>query len=412
MKRALVWLAGLMLLLAAGVLVFQQLWEPGADQRSVPVADSAAQIRQGAYLARAGNCMACHTSRGGPAYAGGRALDTPFGTMYGSNLTPDVATGIGSWSADDFWRAMHNGKSKDGHFLYPAFPYPNYTKVTRADSDALFAHLRTVAPVRQVNRAHALRFPYNQRFLLAFWRTLYFAPGVYQARPASGAQWNRGAYLAQGLGHCSACHAARGMLGGSLGAERLGGSAPGAAGWHAPALGGVADLDQLAQLLHSGVNETRVVAGPMAEVVAESLQYLSGSDVTAMAAYLVTLPGEAASAPVAAVALPEPVLRQGQAIYKAQCASCHGEQGEGVPRAYPPLAGRGQVDRGNAIRVVLNGGYAPGTGGNPRPYGMPPFSATLSDAEVAAVLGYIGSSWGNSGQAIATHEVGRLRSRE
>jgi mono/diheme cytochrome c family protein len=407
-------LAAAVALVLVAVPVFQHLHEPGAGEHAVPVPDRAAQLRQGAYLARAGNCMACHTAADGAPYAGGNALDTPFGTLYGPNLTPDPATGIGAWSADDLWRAMHNGKSRDGRFLYPAFPYPNYTKVTRADSDALYAYLRTLAPVRQANRPPELRFPYNQRALLAFWRTLYFSPGQYQPVAQQSVAWNRGAYLVQGLGHCSACHAARDALGGTLGAERLGGGALGKDGWHALPLGGVRDRRELAELLHTGVSERNAVAGPMAAVVAGSLQYMTLRDVDAIAAYLGTLaqtppPSDAPGAPALAAA--EPALRMGQAIYKAQCATCHGEQGEGAPRAYPRLAGQRALSKNNAIRMVLAGGYAPGTAGNPRPYGMPPFAGELNDTEVAAVVSFVHRSWGNDGALVLPHEVERLRGR-
>lgn len=412
MKRLMMSTLALLLALAGGILAWQHWWEPGSGQRAAVITDRAAQVRQGAYLARAGNCMACHTSAQGAPYAGGKALATPFGTMYGPNLTPDMATGIGSWTADDFWRAMHNGKAKDGRLLYPAFPYPNYTRVTRADSDALYAFMRTLAPVRQPNRAHALRFPYNQRGLLAFWRTLYFSPGEYVPQAQQGARWNRGAYLVQGLGHCIACHATRNALGASLGAERLGGGAAGEQGWHAPALGGVSDPLALAELLQTGVSENGAMSGPMAEVVMGSLQYLAASDVQAVAAYLVTLPAPPpAPAPDAAtLAAAEPVLALGARIYGKQCASCHGEQGEGVPRAYPRLAGQPQAPASNAIRAILNGGFAPATARNPRPYSMPPFAAALSDAEVAAVLSFVRTSWGNRNVPVAVHEVERLRS--
>lgn len=411
MKRVFITAVAVLVLTVVGILVFQNLWEPGSEQREVPVADRAAQLRQGAYLATAGNCMTCHTARGGPAYAGGRALSTPFGTMYAPNLTPEPSTGIGSWSSDDFWRALHNGKSKDGSLLYPAFPYPSYTKVSRADSDAMFAYFRSLAPVRQANREHALRFPYNQRALLAFWRTLYFTPGEYEAQPARDSTWNRGAYLVQGLGHCAACHAPRNALGASLGENRLDGGAVGSQGWHASPLGGPGDVAQLSSLLQHGVSDTNAVYGPMADVVASSLQHLQASDIHAMSSYLVTLP-EPVVAPMASGAPSQAVLQLGSKIYLAQCASCHGEQGEGVARAYPALAPQAPANSSNAIRMVLDGGYAPSTAGNPRPYGMPPFSSVLSDTEIAAVLSYVNASWGNRGAPVPPHAVERLRSAQ
>jgi mono/diheme cytochrome c family protein len=402
-----------LVVLSLTVVVLFQIWhEPGSEQRETVVADRAAQIKQGEYLARAGNCMACHTVKGGAAYAGGEALPTPFGSLFAPNLTPDTSTGIGQWTSDDFWRAMHNGKSKDGRFLYPAFPYPNYTKVTRADSDALFHYLRSLPPVRQQNRDHALRFPYNQRYLLAFWRTLYFSPGEYVPQPAQAASWNRGAYLTQGLGHCSACHAPRNTLGASLSAEKLGGGTVGEQGWHATPLGGVRDVNALSELLMTGVSDGHAVAGPMADVVAGSLQHLTEGDVTAIAEYLVTLPDSTARPTrnsAATLSTATAVLRQGAALYETNCATCHGTQGEGVARVYPRLTGKASLGTDNAIRIVLDGGYSPSTIGNPRPYGMPPFSASLTDAEVAAVLSYVRTSWGNEHMIVVPHQVERLR---
>ena len=171
------------------------------------------QVVRGEYLTAAGDCYACHTVRGSLPYAGGLEIPTPFGTLYTPNITPDPETGIGTWTADDFWRAMHDGRSKDGSFLYPAFPYTNYTKVTREDSDAIYAYLMSVKPVKQKSRPHEMRFPYNQRDLLVGWRTLYFTPGEYQENPKQSKEWNRGAYLVEGLGHCNACHASRNFLG-------------------------------------------------------------------------------------------------------------------------------------------------------------------------------------------------------
>ena len=274
--------------------------------------------------------------------------------------------------------------------------------------------LRTQAPVRQANRAHALRFPYNQRYLLAFWRTLYCTPGEYRLQPQQSVAWNRGAYLVQGLGHCSACHAARDVLGGSLGAQRLAGGTLGDNGWDASPLGGKRDALELAELLHSSVSERSAVYGPMAEVVAGSLQHMTSGDVHGISEYLGGIAREQlpARAPdSAAVAAAQPLLRQGGKIYAAQCASCHGEQGEGVARAYPRLAGKPSMSTNNTIRMVQSGGYAPSTVGNPRPYGMPPFGGVLSDVEVAAVVSYVNRSWGNQGALALPHEVERLRGR-
>lgn len=193
-------------------------------------------LARGAYLARAGNCAACHTVRGGTPYAGGRGIDTPFGTVYSSNLTPDVRTGIGSWSAAEFWRALHNGRSKDGRLLYPAFPYPSYTTVTRPDSDALYAYLHSLPATAQPAPPHALRWPFNQQAALAVWRALYFSPATFQPEPAQSAEWNRGAYLVRGLGHCGACHTARNALGATDTRLDLAGGLIPVQNWYAPSL--------------------------------------------------------------------------------------------------------------------------------------------------------------------------------
>ena len=172
-------------------------------------------VKRGEYLARAGDCIACHTAPEGRIFAGGRAMPTPFGTLYSSNITPDRDTGIGKWTTDDFYKAMHTGRFPDGGLIYPAMPFASYTKVTQADSDAIFAYLKSIAPVSQKNREHDLRFPYNNRQLILGWRTLFFSEGEYKPDPSKSAEWNRGAYLVEGLGHCGMCHSPINALGGS-----------------------------------------------------------------------------------------------------------------------------------------------------------------------------------------------------
>ncbi|MFC5550410.1 c-type cytochrome [Massilia aerilata] len=375
-------------------------------------APTAGNIARGAYLAKAGDCAACHTARGGQAYAGGRAVDTPFGRVMAPNITPDRETGIGAWTADDFWNALHNGIGRDGRLLYPAFPYPNTTKVSRDDADALFAYLRSLPPARQPNQPHALRFPYDSQAALAAWRLLYFKPGVFQAEPARGADWNRGAYLVEGLGHCAACHSPRNQLGAS-GQGLQGGLIP-VLGWYAPSL---ASKDpHLAQLLQTGVSPNGAVYGPMAEVVGRSLQHLSEGDIGAMTAYLGSLPAER-GAPRPAPLPSESLMKLGERIYDRHCVDCHGKDGRGAlgadgAPAYPPLAGNRTLatrEPVNAIRIVLNGGFAPSTKGNPRPYGMPPFSQVLDDAEVAAVVSYVRASWGNAARMVTAPEVNGYR---
>jgi mono/diheme cytochrome c family protein len=422
MKRILIIILAAIVLIPAFVIGLDFVREPGSKETSVPVANPSEQIRTGEYLARAGNCMACHTARGGEPYAGGRAVPTPFGNIFAPNITPDQATGIGQWTSDDFWKALHTGKSKDGSFLYPAFPYPNYTKVTRADSDAMYAYFQTLKPVNQKNKEHELSFPYNQRILLAGWRALYFKPETYRPDPDQSVEWNRGAYLVQGLGHCSACHTSRDALGGTNIKEELGGGMIPVLNWYASPLTsneaglGEWEVKHIADLLKTGISERGVALGPMAEVVSKSLQHLTDTDVNAMAHYLKSLPAtEASPKPAsksASGAEAEKVLKLGSQVYEKHCVECHAENGAGAPPAYPPLAGNRSLtahSAANPIRIVLNGGYAPSTEGNPRPFGMPPFSSVLNDSEVAAVVSYLRNSWGNHGELVSPAEVGRHR---
>ncbi len=423
MKRAVIFLLIAGVIFVVAFLLLLPADDPDDVQRSVPAANADAQIALGKYLALAGNCAGCHTARGGALYAGGRAIETPFGSVYSSNLTPDLKTGLGSWTPENFWRALHNGKSKDGSLLYPAFPYPNYTRVTRADADALFAYLRTLAPVSQANREHALKFPYNNRFLLAGWRALYFKPGVYKPDAGRDTEWNRGAYLVQGLGHCNACHTGRDALGGTnIKSDLAGGMIP-MLNWYAPSLTsdteaglGNWETKQIVDLLKTGVSERGAVFGPMSEVVYMSLQHLTAGDVEAMAGYLKSLPQTAAAAdsvPPVAKKETERVMTLGARLYDEHCADCHAATGAGMPPAYPPLAANRALTMRSAvnpIRMVLNGGFAPGTAGNPRPYGMPPFRPLLNDDEVAAVVSYIRNSWGNRAGLVSPIEVDRYRS--
>jgi mono/diheme cytochrome c family protein len=296
-------------------------------------------IERGRVLALAGNCAGCHTARGGAPYAGGRAIATPFGTVYAGNLTPDAATGLGRWTAGHFWRALHEGRGLDGRRLVPVFPYTETTRITRADSDALFAWLRTLAPVAQAAPAHALRWPYGTQPALAAWRLAFFRAGEWRDDAAQGAEWNRGAYLVNGAGHCVACHGGRNALGATADAGFGGGLVP-TRNWYAPAFtradeASVADwpLDEIVALLRSGVAPRGRASGPMAEVVVQSTQHLPQADLQAMALYLKSLPVSAPPArgvrEAAAAAEIAPRVARGAALYRDHCAACHGDSGEG-----------------------------------------------------------------------------------
>jgi mono/diheme cytochrome c family protein len=398
-------------------------------------------VAQGAYLARAGNCQSCHTQRGGAAYAGGRGVPAPFGTVYAPNLTSDAAHGIGAWTAAEFWRAMHHGRSRDGRLLYPAFPYVNTTRISRADSDSLLAFLRSVPAAARVNTPHDLAFPFNLQASLAVWRALYFRPtqqvaDATRSAVSENSERQRGAYLIEALGHCNACHANRNALGAVSSPLNLAGGLIAVQNWYAPSLNsmqeaGVMDWDaqHIVELFKNGVVERRgalhSMAGPMSAVVLGSTQHLSDADLHAMAIYLQALPRAASPAtPSANSAVSEPTVKESTVnkaaslLYGQHCAQCHGEQGEGRRTAdgarliYPALAGNRAVTLPNAanlVHVVLEGGFAPATAGHPRPFGMPPFATLLSDAEVALLLTHLRRSWGHQSEAVSAMDVSRVR---
>lgn len=407
-------------ILVAGFLYFMPGYLP-TQPGKVEASPTTQTITKGEYLARAGDCIACHTAPGGQQFAGGRAMATPFGSLYVPNVTPDDETGIGLWTSDDFYRMMHQGVARNGALMYPVMPFASYTKVTREDSDAIYAYMMSVPPVSQKNRPHELNFPFNQRDLLIGWRTLYFKQGEYEPDKSKSVQWNRGAYLVEGLGHCAMCHTAINKLGGSKTSQEFEGGMIPNQNWYAPSLTsnreaglGNWSLKEISDLLQAGISDRATVYGPMAEVVYNSLQYLSDADVEAMAVYLKELPQrDAEPPPPSSARLVSPsVMELGRKIYATQCFMCHGEEGKGHPPQFPPLANNQSITMSspvNSIRMVLNGGYAPGTKRNPKPHGMPPFSHILNDDEVAAVVTYIRVAWENSGTPVTAANVSELR---
>ncbi len=419
MKRSLV-LAVVVVAAALAASLFLRREAPPAPTAGAP--PGSAEIGRGEYLALLGDCLACHTVRGGRQYAGGLPMATPFGTLYTPNITPDKETGIGSWTLEDFRRALHEGIGKDGSYLYPAFPYNNYARVTRADIEAMYAYFMALPPVRQPNKPHEMRFPYSQRPLLAGWRTLYFRSGEFKPSPNESAEWNRGAYLVEGLGHCNACHGQRNMLG-AVKDDDVGGGLIPLQNWYAPSLGsnretGLGDWEvkDIVDLLRTGVSARGAVFGPMSAVVSHSLQNTTIGDLTAMAVYLKSQTAKGAPAEAAQIRPTGQqvgtMMKEGAALYEKHCADCHQADGTGVPRVYPPLAKNRSIlgsHPNNPIRMVLLGGFPPSTEGNPRPYGMPPFAYDLSDREVAAVVTYIRQSWGNAAPPVSPVEVGASR---
>lgn len=424
MKRSLQVVAALTVLVAAGVI-----WRYAAHGDRTPSspaqqrADAAALrdpalIARGEYLATVGDCAACHTAQGGVRYAGGRALSTPFGDVPAPNLTPDLETGLGKWTFADFWQALHEGKGRQGELLYPVFSYTSFTKVTRPDAVAMFAYMKSLAPVKQEATPLGLKFPYNVRSSLLAWRALYFKAGVFQADASKSPAWNRGAYLVEGLGHCNECHAPRNALGATAGKGQLTGGQIPQTHWYAPDLstrrGGGLDgwsSQDIVDLLKRGQSAKGAAFGPMAEVVRNSTQYINDADLHAIASYLESLPPRAAPAGASPFVIAASHA-QGGAIYDQQCAQCHGRDGGGVEGVYPPLDGNtsvGEPSGTNAIRSVLLGGFPPVTAGNPQPYSMPPFATRLTDDDIAAVVNYMRQSWSNRAASVSTGQVGSLR---
>ena len=403
--------------------------ECGSHQAApMPRAEPAAgSLVGGRYLAMLGNCQGCHTRPGAAPFSGGRGIPTPFGTVFSSNLTPS-ASGLAAWNADDFWRAMHHGQSRDGRWLNPAFPYTNFRNITRADSDALYAFFKGLEPVDGVPPPHALRWPFNTQWALLVWRRLYLpttdAQPVLSPPNAADAQLRRGAYLVQGLGHCSVCHMPRNALGGNADMLSLAGGFIDGQSWYAPSLrdpmdGGVQNKPaaEVRQLLQSGRGGVDRTTGPMAEVVRHSLQHWTGEDMVAMVAYLQSLPPVVSAKNRTAPPPPRRVWDSGAALYDKHCADCHGAQGQGVRGAdgnwaYPPLRGNRTVlqsSPANLMQTVLYGGFGPSTAGNPRPFGMPPYVLTLSEQEVADLLSYLRAAWGHQAGPVSALDVQRLR---
>jgi mono/diheme cytochrome c family protein len=403
------------------------LWPQDRVDGEAPASLSLSQsnlIAHGRELVLLAGCEGCHTSRGGMGFAGGRAIPTPFGTFFSPNITQDAQTGIGHWTAEDFWHALHDGYGPGRRLLYPTFPYTNYTKISRHDADAMFSFLKTLRAVHAVNRHHELKFPYDQRWLLVVWRGLFFRPGVYATDSGHDGAWNRGAYLVQGVAHCSACHEARNALGAIKSKDNPSGGL--VLSWYAPALAdsheaGVQTWSEgeIVSLLKSGQSNSNVPGhqgstfGPMAEVVYESLQRTDETELRAMAIYLKSLPDTRSSSHYGSFTVSQSqhlpmIMSRGQQIYADTCARCHGDRGEGRSPAAPALAGSRVVNMSSsvdAIRIVLYGGYAPGTDSNPRPFGMPPYYPTLHSQEIASVLTFIRGSWGNGARPVSADEV-------
>ena len=382
----------------------------------IPDGPDAALIRRGRNLAIAGDCVSCHTRAGGHPFAGGLGLATPFGVIYSSNITGDHATGIGAWTPDQFFAALHRGVAPGGKYLYPALPYPHFTMIPRADSDALLAYLKTVPARHYTEPANRLPFPLDIRLGMIAWNAINFTPHAFRSDPAKPAAWNRGAYLVEGLGHCGACHTAKT----ALGAEQRGRALQGGTldNWVAPdltgnprtGLGGWNAAD-IVQYLKTGRNARSNAAGQMAEVVTYSTSLMADQDLAAIATYLKSLP------PSADVPSPAPeaaAMRAGGAIFADACTACHLAGGKGQPGMIPPLPGSAamqQQDPTGVIRLILAGGRTAPTLSRPSFQSMPSFAWKLNDRQVADVATYIRNSWGNRAAPVSADQVADLRGK-
>jgi mono/diheme cytochrome c family protein len=373
-------------------------------------------IERGRYLATVGDCTACHSAPSGQFLAGGRSIETPFGNLVAPNITPDRETGIGAWSDETFYNAMHIGVSNV--HLYPAMPYPYYTKASREDIMAIRAWLNTVPPVANRVVANTLPFPFNVRAAMIGWDELFFTAGDWQDHSDKSAEWNRGGYLVEGLGHCGACHTPKNTLGGDENSQHLQGYA--LQGWFAPDITGDKrvgvggwSLDDIVEYLKTGSNRFTSASGPMAEEVSDSTSHWSLADLRAAATYLFDQHGRQQGAP-APVAAGDPAMQAGEAIYVDECAACHTMNGGGITRLVPDLKGSPFVQQARAdslLHVILDGTRAVATDQAPTAAAMPAFGWKLSDAQAAAVASYIRNSWGNAAQAVSTDDVRAMRQR-
>jgi mono/diheme cytochrome c family protein len=375
-------------------------------------------VARGRYLAVLGDCAGCHSAPHQAPFSGGMPFTAQFGTLYSTNISPDKATGIGDWSEEDFYHALHDGVARGGKHLYPALPYVYFTRLTRQDTHDLFVFLRTVTPVHREPTPDKLIFPFSLRFGLIFWNWLYLDKTPLPSPAGVSAQWKRGEYLVNGLGHCAACHTPKDILFGDKSSKPLGGGK--VENWFANALTGeksgglglwsAADIEKF---LATGISVHATAAGTMEEKVASSTSHMRDSDRAAIATYLKSLP---AAHKLPAIPPGSEQMARGRAVLTAHCESCHAVPGgrhlpdQGRLAGYPELPGDTLVmgeDPTTVLHLILNGGKAPPAPGlDPKP--MPSF-AKLSDGQIADVASYIRNAWGNSAPTVSATAVHNLR---
>ena len=395
----------------------------GPDPTGVPASlAQASPVLRGAYLAKAADCLVCHTAPDGKAFAGGYAFTLPFGTLYSTNITPDKETGIGAYSDAQFLAAMHRGVRRDGAPLYPAMPFASYTYMTDADALAIKAYLFSLPPVRAPARPNALAFPFNQRWLVAVWSRLFNADARFQPNPARSPQWNRGAYLAEALAHCGDCHTPRNLAYALDNRRKFAGAVTG--GWRAynisgdakSGVGGWSDAELLAYLSAGHAAGHGTAAGPMGEAVDESFSQMPPEDLRALAAYVRSVPAVASSDLPAPLLTPAsesyrigPADTRGRMVFEQACASCHSWTGVSPLSPFATLTGARAVNDPTAInvaQVVISGARRRTPDGLVT---MPAFGPAYSDAEIAAVANYVTGRFGRAGSAVTEDQVAALR---
>jgi mono/diheme cytochrome c family protein len=373
----------------------------------------AGELSRGRYLAILGDCAGCHTYAHGPAYSGGRPMHAIFGTVYSVNITPDKATGIGGWTSAQFYRALHEGIAADGHHLYPAFPYFYFAKMSRADSDAIFTYLKTLKPVHRPPTPNALIFPTDLRIMMAGWDLLFLDKSPFKPDPKKSAEWNRGAFIVNGPGHCAACHTPKNIFFADKSSEAFRGTT--VDGWFAANLTasprdgmGQWTKAEIVQYLKTGLNRHARAAGAMQEVIMDSTSKMTNSDIAAIATYLKSLPA-------APTQTPKPPSRAdmqaGHIIFIQRCAACHTAPDQPHPRDYPLLAHNTMVqarDPTSVLAVILGGAESASTANGPVGFSMPAFTY-LSDKEVAQVTTYIRNSWGNKADPATAAQAASAR---
>ena len=404
---------------AFSLLAFAALAQPGEEQST----------SQGEYLARAANCVACHSVPGGEAFAGGLKMATPVGDIFVTNITPDDETGIGTYTLEDFDNAMRRGLAQDGHRLYPAMPYPSYAKITDEDIEALYDYFMDEVPaVWQENKENEIPWILSFRWPIAIWNILFLEDDTYAADSYKSDAWNRGAYLVQGLGHCGACHTPRGIAWNEVAFDESDPAYLSGAfldNWYASDLTqsnraglGRWSKEDVEIFMKTGRNNHSTAFGTMDEVIINSTQYLSHDDLDGMAIYITSLPGAHDGEyvyndySVAVMRGSERKGTQGANLYMQNCESCHVDTGRGYPPYLPPLAGNPPVmdpDPASLINIVLNGSSRLIVDGTPDAYRMPGYRKSLNDQEIADIVSFMRSEWGNKASPVSAAQVAGLR---